>query len=140
MRRYIIATEWEHIFSDGIKRTCPWVIDSQEEKLILLMILHERNFWSWGNGDAQRDLLDSLHHGGNEEFLEDPEGNGLMTSDSMPVWTYGDSDEPTQEAGSHAPDCPYIFAPGGECLCWRSDPEQNHDLDDDEEEDTDDEE
>ena len=42
--------------------------------------------------------------------------------------------------GSHAPDCPYILAPAGECLCWRSDPEQNPDLDDDEEEETDDEE
>jgi hypothetical protein len=25
--------------------------------------------------------------------------------------------------GSHAPTCPYHH--GGECLCWRSDPEQN---------------
>jgi len=28
--------------------------------------------------------------------------------------------------GSHAPDCPYHHH--GECLCWRSDPEQNPDL------------
>ena len=28
--------------------------------------------------------------------------------------------------GSHAPDCPYHA--GGECLCWRSDPEQNPEL------------
>lgn len=28
--------------------------------------------------------------------------------------------------GSHAPDCPYRL--GGECLCWRSDPEQNPEI------------
>ena len=28
--------------------------------------------------------------------------------------------------GSHAPDCPYRH--GGECLCWRSAPEQNPEL------------
>jgi hypothetical protein len=28
--------------------------------------------------------------------------------------------------GSHAPDCPYRV--GGECLCWRSDPDQNPEL------------
>lgn len=29
--------------------------------------------------------------------------------------------------GRHAPDCP-AFSTGGECLCWRSDPEQNPEL------------
>jgi hypothetical protein len=42
--------------------------------------------------------------------------------------------------GSHAPDCPYRV--GGECLCWRSDPDQNPELaeegfDDDETDDED---
>jgi hypothetical protein len=125
MKRYIIATEWEHIFSDGIKRVCRWVFDATEEKLVLLMILDERNRWCWGIEDAQRDLLDSLHHGGNEEFLGDPEGNGLMTSDHLPHWSEGNrvGGKPTQEASSHASDCPYRLK--GECDCWRSDPAQN---------------
>lgn len=31
--------------------------------------------------------------------------------------------------GSHAPDCPYRV--GGECLCWRSDPDENPELETD---------
>jgi hypothetical protein len=35
-------------------------------------------------------------------------------------------DEELPFGGSHAPDCPYHA--GGECLCWRSDPQQNPEL------------
>lgn len=56
--------------------------------------------------------------------------------EGMPEWDpEEDSEEEERDTeeeddlpygGSHAPDCPYRV--GGECLCWRSDPDQNPEL------------
>ena len=64
------------------------------------------------NGDATRDIvvsstvLETTDHDGNERRNDG--------GDKLPF------------GGSHAPDCPYRL--GGECQCWRSDPEQNPEL------------
>jgi len=62
----------------------------------------------------------------------------LMQSDESPLRFFrisaperddeqlGEDQKGLPFGGSHAPDCPYRS--GGECLCWRSDPDQNPEL------------
>ncbi len=64
--------------------------------------------------------------GGFQVGIED---DGLDESDADTVKDYRPKDDNLPFGGSHAPDCPYRV--GGECECWRSDPEQNPELDDD---------
>lgn len=47
-----------------------------------------------------------------------------LIADAIPTPTVVLPDEPF--GGSHAPDCPYRIK--GECLCWRSDPDENPDA------------
>ena len=75
------------------------------------------------DADAKRIWQDEARQECDGLFRATVDSKGRL---SISSFVGGELDSALPFGGSHAPDCPYRS--GGECNCWRSDPDQNPEL------------
>jgi hypothetical protein len=88
--RNICADDWEHIFSDGKVRSCRWVWDTLEDRLVQAQVLYDE--WEEATTEAMDDLEDSIRNA-NDECLTHPEDWDVEARDDLPEWARA-SEEP----------------------------------------------
>lgn len=84
MRRYIIASEWEHIFEDETV-ICRFVYDTDEELLVATNIKRGRR-WLRATNDQHADIEDSVIHGQVDAIAEHYRDFGMTSCATVPDW------------------------------------------------------